>query len=268
MNFLTIEKSSIVLPDPAGNWSSNFSPREKRRTPRIWQMALQAVSDSISVNGPDTKPGAIVTATALGALDETKNFLDTVIKTGFGAPRHFIASVHNSMAGRIAIDYAITGPNITICDGPNSLASALVATTTIADKYFPVLFVAVDERIALLDELYPHLSPQCRKMFIRNWQEAAIAMVLGKEEKKDCAQIRGYAPFPVTNENIEEQCLEKARNWCSDDFSTQSLQDVSKSFIQPALEAQHIISRHHDSHVIIPTYSPSAQAGALIEICQ
>ena len=78
----------------------------KRRDPRIWQMAYVATHRAIESS--PLKPRSIVVATALGALDETKNFLDGVFSDGLGSPRNFIASVHNSMAGKIAQEFKIS----------------------------------------------------------------------------------------------------------------------------------------------------------------
>ena len=45
-----------------------------------------------------------------------------------------------------------------MCEGQNSLASAIIAAGLLSDKYFPALVLAIDERIELLDRIHPFMS--------------------------------------------------------------------------------------------------------------
>jgi len=135
MEYLSVQSASAVLPLQEPSWSDEVPASLKRRDPRIWQMAYVA-SLRVMTNLP-VKPNAIMVATALGALDETKNFLDGVFTDGLGSPRNFIASVHNSMAGKLAQEFKVAGPNLTLCDGHNSLASAIGACALLQSGDFP-----------------------------------------------------------------------------------------------------------------------------------
>ena len=129
---MPILAAACVEPDADPSWSASLPAAIKRRDPRIWQMAYAAAHRVVS-NGTAV-PASIVCATALGALDETRNYLDGVFKDGFGSPRHFIASVHNSMAGKLALEFKIAGPNLTVCEGQNSFASALAAASLLSPE--------------------------------------------------------------------------------------------------------------------------------------
>ncbi|MBD3320859.1 MAG: hypothetical protein GF350_07175, partial [Chitinivibrionales bacterium] len=192
MKQLHIQASSIIQPDSDSGWDRNIPPRLKRRDPRIWHMAYAATKLVID-KGTDT-PRSIITSTAFGALDETGNFLDSIYKTGFGSPRHFISSVHNSMGGKLAIEFTIKGPNLTFCDGPNSFASAIAACSLIEHEFFPVLVVAVDESIELLSSLRPYLAPECAGFLSSDWREAACAFIIDRNHSGKTPRIASAGP--------------------------------------------------------------------------
>ena len=129
----------------------------KRQDARIWQMAYAATAGIVTTEDA-CHPRSVIVGTALGALDETRLFLDGVFIDGLGSPRNFIAAMYNSIAGKLALEFTICGPSLTICDSHNSFASALVAADLLADNDFPVLLCIVDERLPLLDDLQPHFS--------------------------------------------------------------------------------------------------------------
>ena len=160
MHTLKIIKSSIVRPALDPEWEELFPKALRARTPRIWRMARVAV-DTIVSDGT-ARPKSLISATALGALDETKSYFDGLFNDGFGSPRNFIASVHNSMAGKIALDFKISGPNLTVCDGHNSFASAIVTASILSKIDFPALVLVIDEKIRLLDDIIPNLSGICK----------------------------------------------------------------------------------------------------------
>ena len=82
MKYLNIIKTSIVSPKSEPDWENEIPKRLRARNPRIWRM-VYAVVDRL-LKDIDNKPKSLITATALGALDETINYLDGVYKDGFG----------------------------------------------------------------------------------------------------------------------------------------------------------------------------------------
>jgi hypothetical protein len=68
MQPLKIIKSSIVRPSLEPAWEELFPKALRARTPRIWRMARVAVDKIVS--GCAARPKSLISATALGALDD------------------------------------------------------------------------------------------------------------------------------------------------------------------------------------------------------
>lgn len=265
MKPLHILKTSIVRPAQDQEWNADVPKMMRARAPRIWCMAYAAVKKIVTDN--DTPPKAIITATALGALDETKSYLDGVFKDGFGSPRNFIASVHNSMAGKLALDFKINGPNLTICDGQNSFASALVTASLLTEHDFPVCIVAIDERIALLDTIIPHLSKECRQYLNAEWEEAAVALLCDNtpEIQKPC--IRALGPQAIRSKDPAQKCADMAASFTEEHTPVPPLSETSDSFVKPAIITHELIANSQEGIHVIGSYSPSAQAAAVVNVC-
>lgn len=265
MKYLNIVKTSIVSPQLEPDWENEIPKRMRTRNPRIWRM-VYAVVDRL-LKDIDTKPKSLITATALGALDETKNYLDGVYKDGFGSPRSFIASVHNSMGGKIAIDFNIKGPNLTICDGQNSLASAIQTASLLTEDDYPVLLVAIDEKIELFDTITPYLSNSCKKYLNTEWEEAAIAFLLDSSSKNRKPYITATGPSLIYNQSPEEKCIKMVNTFSESNISLLPLFETSDSFIKPAIKTYEIINKIKKGNFAIGSFSPSAQAAAVVNIC-
>lgn len=264
MKYLNIIKASIVRPQLEPDWESDIPKMMRSRTPRIWRMVHAAVDKLLK--GVDNKPKALIAATALGALDETINYLDGVYKDGFGSPRSFIASVHNSMAGKIAIDFKINGPNITVCDGQNSFASAIQTAALLNESYNPVLLVIVDEKIELLNNILPHLSDNCKAYLDPEWEEAAVAFLLDASSENREPYISATGPQLVRSHSPEEKCAEMV-NAINNNIPLLPLSETSDSFLKPAIKTHEIINNSEKGTYAIGSFSPSAQAAAVVSLC-
>ncbi len=190
---LSILASGSAIPDENENWKDDLPKPLKRRTPRIWQLSYAAAQKAMELC--DEPPTAIVCATALGALNETITFLDNLDETGYGSPRQFIASVHNSMAGKLASELNITGPNLTLCDSHNSFASAIISAALLGEKR--VLLVVVDEHLELLQKVYENCSNS--DDFTSGPLEGAVAFVLTTEIVDNKPLLDATAPKPVSD---------------------------------------------------------------------
>jgi hypothetical protein len=264
MKPLSIIAAGAVIPGRDASWHGEVPARLLRRDPRIWHMAYVAVARLLKTT--DRRPRSVMAGTALGALDETRKFLDGIFAEGFGSPRHFIASVHNSMAGKLAVEFSIHGPNLTFCDGHNSLASAINACSVCTGGDFPSLVVAVDESIPLLSGIVPHCAPGCREFLADHHEEGAVALLL---DNSDCAagsapRIRAFGPlvaadkgsFDLSTALFEQsapdaQVIEPAKN---------------RSFIAAALRVFDCIQKGGSGKTIVGSYSPSSRAFAAIEV--
>lgn len=263
-SYLSVIAVSCVIPAREESWADSLPPSIKRRDPRIWQMAYAAGSRALAQT--DLKPRSIIAGTALGALDETKNFLEMLYAEGFGSPRNFIASVHNSMAGKLALEFKIPGPNITVCDGQNSPASSLVTADLLNDEDFPALLLLIDERIKLLDDLQRGFSDTCKTYLKENWEEAACAMIVCRDNSRARVKIRGIGPVPVDGQKPEIACR-KLAGLSGDNPNVKFLFEEScSSFIQPAICVCELIADEAPSHGIIGSYSPTSAAAACVEL--
>lgn len=259
----TVINSAKVTPHNDNEWQNEIPKAMKRRAPRIWRMAHVAVSRALSEL--DIKPKSIITSTALGALDETVGFLNGSFTDGFGSPRNFIASVHNSMAGNLAMSFDIKGPNLTVCDSQNSLASSLVSASFLNESDFPVLLIAVDERTELLDNLYENFSPDCKDVIDPNWVEGAVAFLIDRSDSNEL-EISADGPTPLNNLLVEDFFKSIQFKFSSEGLKFHNYKDSSKSFITTALILHEIINDSTENKSVVPAFSPSSNAVSFIKI--
>ncbi len=266
--YLPIISTYMLEPDSHQEWEKQIPASMKRRDPRIWQMAWFAAQEAIEKAG--CQPRSVIVATALGALDETCRYLDNVFATGFGSPKNFIASVHNSMAGKLAMAFSVQGPNLTMCEGQNSFASALIAASLLTPHDFPTLLLSVDENIGILQDVHPHLSDDCRPWLSEGWQDCAIAFVLGAADDqvaKPALSAAGICPVDRTTPP-QEACISLVQNrgWQTDRLLP--LSETSVSFISPAKCAYSKFMEKISGTTLIGSYSPSSSGAAVTALCQ
>ncbi len=254
---------AAVEPTMDVNWDREIPPKMKRRNPRIWQMAYAAAAGAIADSV--RPPRAVLTATALGALDETRSFLDGVFKDGLGSPRSFIASVHNSMAGMLGIEFCIDGPNITFVDGHNSFAGALSSLPFYDSDAFPVLLVAVDERIELLDRLTDALSSVCRSCLL-DWSDGAVAVVIDQPSPACRSGIAGLAPCPAYSKDPAVALGELLGAHNLDSAATLPIAETSRSFLAPAMYLHRMWGKSSQGPLTIGSYSPTADTVSAIVV--
>lgn len=251
-----------INPSIDPQWNMALPAAIKRRDPRIWQLAYAATARLFETTA--LRPRSIMLATALGALDETRAFLDGVFLDGFGSPRNFIASVHNSMAGKLALEFKIDGPNLTFCDGPNSLASALCGLSVLDNSAFPSLILIADETIPLLTQLIPHLSNACAHLFSADAQEGAVALLVDRENKTGALKFFFRGPELIGNSDPDDI----GKTWWpklnTHRYIPTSIS--STSFIGPALAVAAALDLQQQ--VIVTSYSPAAKTLAAIALCQ
>ncbi len=263
----SILSASAVLPSQEASWTDEVPATLKRRDPRIWQMSYVAAARAMK-NCPE-KPNAIIIATALGALDETKNFLDGVFTDGLGSPRNFIASVHNSMAGKLAQEFKVAGPNLTLCDGHNSLASAIGACALLKNEDFPALVVAVDENIELLDRLIPYLSSECKQSLENNKQEGAVAFVLHNKGGNHGPLVRSFGPLFIGSREPDKSCTALIQSQNPDGQTAVSLPSrTDGSFLSVPISIHELFRAQSSGSFALCSFSPSSKAIAMVELCQ
>ena len=261
--YFSIPAHEAVFPGGNSDWKSAVPASMKRRDARIWQMAYAAAAPVVD-KCAGTPPRSTIVGTALGALEETRQFLEGVFTDGLGSPRNFISSVHNSIAGKLALEFKIRGPNLTVCDSHNSFASAIITADLLTERDFPVLVCIVDERIALLDELQPHFSHRCLPYLAENWEEAAVAFMLDTAGAGG-NRLRAFGPGCTQRRDPEAVCRAIIERELPGYAGAFVLNETTASFVQPATAA----AAHLDTgsgRAIIGSFSPTSGAVALVEV--
>ena len=128
--------------------SRSLSTRAARRLKRLSRMGLSLATAAFENAGNPKEPGSVFFGTGWGGLSETHDFLKALYESDerFSSPTDFMGSVHNATAGRIAVKFDATGPNITTTGGDYSFEQALMSAHLMAtEQDEPVLVMGADE---------------------------------------------------------------------------------------------------------------------------
>lgn len=103
-----------------------FDPKQSRRMSRIIRMGVAAAKDCLQ-RAALAMPGAIITGTAYGCVEDTSNFLTRLIEMNeeMLSPTAFIQSTHNTVAAQIALLLQCHAYNNTFVHKSFSFESAL-----------------------------------------------------------------------------------------------------------------------------------------------
>ena len=137
-----------------------IDPRQLRRMSRIMRMGLAAAIKTLEVANVQF-PQAVVTATGLGCLDDTGNFLVKMCDPDnrMMNPTAFIQSIHNTMGGQIAMHLKSNCYNNTFTQDVLSFEHALLDTIMLLEEGIieSVLLGGIDELTELKYELVARL---------------------------------------------------------------------------------------------------------------
>ena len=145
-----------VLPD----FKDYFSPIEMRRMSRIIKCSSAAAAECIKEANVDKIDG-IITGTGLGCLEDTEKFLNKMLDTDEGllTPTTFIQSTHNTLGGKIAVDYKCNEYNFTYAHKTISFESGLLdAVLLIKEGKSNVLVGGIDEITSENYNLRKHIN--------------------------------------------------------------------------------------------------------------
>jgi 3-oxoacyl-[acyl-carrier-protein] synthase II len=128
-DFLTdiIEYSGTRLKAIEPDYKEYIDPKLIRRMSHIVKMGVAAAKDCLE-QGEVEMPGAIITGTALGCLEDTVTFLTRIVEMGeeMLPPTAFIQSTHNTVAAQIALMLKCHAYNNTFVHKGISFESALL----------------------------------------------------------------------------------------------------------------------------------------------
>lgn len=138
-----------------------IDPRLLRRMSQIMRMGLASAIKTLEVANVQT-PQAVITATGLGCLDDTGNFLVKMCdpENRMMNPTAFIQSIHNTMGGQIAMHLKSNCYNNTFTQDVLSFEHALLDTILLLEEgaVESVLLGGIDELTELKHELSSRLS--------------------------------------------------------------------------------------------------------------
>lgn len=128
-DFLTdiVEYTGTRLKAIEPDYKEFIDPKQIRRMSHVIKMGVAAAKDCLN-KGNTELPGAIITGTALGCIEDTVTFLTRVVEQDeeLLPPTAFIQSTHNTVAAQIALMLQCHGYNNTFVHKGISFESALL----------------------------------------------------------------------------------------------------------------------------------------------
>jgi 3-oxoacyl-(acyl-carrier-protein) synthase len=127
-DFLTdiVEYTGTRLKAIEPDYKQFIDPKQIRRMSHIIKMGVAAAKDCLNKSNTEM-PGAIITGTALGCIEDTVTFLSRVVEQDeqLLPPTAFIQSTHNTVAAQVALMLKCHGYNNTFVHKGISFESAL-----------------------------------------------------------------------------------------------------------------------------------------------
>jgi 3-oxoacyl-[acyl-carrier-protein] synthase II len=177
-----------------------------RRMSRIIRMGVAAANDCLLQAG-EKEPGAIVTGTAYGCLEDTDRFLQSMIQRREQAlqPAPFIQSTHNTVGAQIALMLQCTRYNNTFVHRGASFENALLDAILLLSEgeAETVLAGAVDE---ITDTSHAILQRFGLYRHVPAGEGAAFFLLAGQPSPTDLARLEGITTFykPEDTKTIEK----------------------------------------------------------------
>ena len=143
-----------------------MDPKLSRRMSRIIKMGVSAAKECL-YNAGIEMPGAIITGTAFGCMEDTVTFLTRIIEQNeeMLPPTAFIQSTHNTVAAQIALSLRCHNYNGTFVHQGISFESALLDATMLLmeNEADNVLVGATDEMVDTGFKVFTRLGLYRRK---------------------------------------------------------------------------------------------------------
>jgi 3-oxoacyl-[acyl-carrier-protein] synthase II len=162
-----------------------------RRMSRIIRMGVATANDCLR-QANEKEPGAIVTGTAYGCLEDTDHFLQSLIQRKEQAlqPAPFIQSTHNTVGAQIALMLQCTRYNNTFVHRGASFENALLDAILLLNEgeAETVLAGAIDE---ITDASHAILQRFGLYRHVPAGEGAAFFLLAGQPSSTDLARLEG-----------------------------------------------------------------------------
>ena len=122
-----VNQATNVLPIEKPEYKDYFSPIAARRMSKAVKNGIVASTMAMKEANLEM-PGAIITGTGMGCIEDSDKFLKAIIDNNeeFLTPTSFIQSTHNTVAAQIALGLECKAYNFTYVNAAVSFESALI----------------------------------------------------------------------------------------------------------------------------------------------
>jgi 3-oxoacyl-(acyl-carrier-protein) synthase len=177
------------------NYKEFIKPVPLRRMSKIIKMGLTSALMCLD-DAQIKSPGAIITATGLGSVEDTDKFLDSLTdnQESILSPTPFIQSTHNAVAARIALETSCHDYNMTYVHKNVAFEHALLDSIMKlnSDNYRNILLGGTDEITKANYDLKKHLG---------FWKENVTnSELLGNNKSKGTIAGEGSVSFSLSSE--------------------------------------------------------------------
>ncbi len=207
--------TGTVLKAIEPDYKDIIEPKLMRRMSRIIRMGVAVASECLKEAG-EKKPGAIVTGTTYGCLEDTGIFLSRIMEQNeeMLSPTAFIQSTHNTVGAQIALMLQCHQYNNTFSHNGFSFESALLDAMMLLreNEATNVLACSVDEitdiSYAILSRfgLYKRISVSNLELFTSNskgtiaGEGAACFLLVNQPAENDYAKLDALTTFYKPND--------------------------------------------------------------------
>lgn len=208
----TSNKLRCIEPD----YKSYINPPLLRRMSRIIKMGITAAKICLENAGVE-KPGAIITSTGLGCIEDTEKFIHSIIENNeqLLTPTPFIQSTHNTVGGQIALLLNCHEYNFTYVHRGISFESALLDAFMLLQENSAdtILVGGIDELTDNSFKLFQQLGIYTQSTI--GGEGAAFFLLSGKKTESSVAKISAHRMYAgKSNENVISEkikdCLSEA----------------------------------------------------------
>lgn len=223
-DFLTdiVEYHSTRLCAIEPDYKEFIDPKQIRRMSHVIKMGVAAAKECLN-NGDVEMPGAIITGTAFGCMEDTVTFLTRIIEQEeeLLPPTAFIQSTHNTVAAQVALMLKCHGYNSTFVHKGISFESALLdAVLLLQEREADNILVGgteemVDTSFTVLTRLgFYRRKPVSNLSLFATSEKGTIGgegacffLLTDKESPENQAELTGLTTFykPADNQDIEKR---------------------------------------------------------------
>ncbi|MGN6394527.1 MAG: beta-ketoacyl synthase chain length factor [Mucilaginibacter sp.] len=217
-----VEYNSTRLPAIEPDYKEFIDPKQIRRMSHVIKMGVAAAKECLN-NGDVEMPGAIITGTAFGCMEDTVTFLTRIIEQEeeLLPPTAFIQSTHNTVAAQVALMLKCHAYNSTFVHKGISFESALFdavmllreqeadnilvgGTEEMVDTSFTVLTRLGFYRRKPVSNLSLFATPEKGTI---GGEGAGFFLLTDKESPDNLAELTGLITFykPTDNQDIERR---------------------------------------------------------------